>query len=194
MKISDSWSQYLTKIQEKFPGAVIAGGCLRDLKLGFPIKDIDIFIPNGDDSKFREYVQIDQNEIITKESINYGGMSNEDVQYVFSTSVKIKSLETDLVGIPVEFIFVNLKEGEKIKDRFDFGICHIEYNGAEILFDKHFLLDEMFKTVTLVRCDNEAQYGRSLRRWNENFQFKFKDWKLVIPDSFASFNTIITIN
>jgi len=43
-RLPDSWIKVLDLIQVECPSAIIAGGALRDLVLGKPVKDVDIFI------------------------------------------------------------------------------------------------------------------------------------------------------
>ena len=45
INLPQEWLDVLKEIQQYFPGAVIAGGALRDLLSDKPIKDVDIFVP-----------------------------------------------------------------------------------------------------------------------------------------------------
>src|SRR5689334_11499331 len=42
------WREMLHTLQQAYPSAVIAGGCLRDLVFGGAVKDIDVFVPRGE--------------------------------------------------------------------------------------------------------------------------------------------------
>lgn len=50
--IPEEWRDVLNKTQEVFPQALIAGGSLRDLDYDFEPKDVDIFIPSKEDTRF----------------------------------------------------------------------------------------------------------------------------------------------
>ena len=56
--IPKEWLDVLTEIQAIFPGAVIAGGALRDLYNERPIKDVDIFIPTDPHNLEGKYEEI----------------------------------------------------------------------------------------------------------------------------------------
>lgn len=171
MKIPKSWTDYLLKIQETFPAAYIGGGCLRDLWLNKPIKDIDIFILNTNDDDIVEFIKNnnENNLIFTRDMKSYNGLSNSEVKRVITYPNQIDNLNVEFIMLDTDLF--------PIYKRFDFGICQIIYDGKEILFSGDFLNDIKNKTFTLVRCDNESQFERSIRRWDK-FKIQFPEYNL----------------
>lgn len=50
----DNWLRYLREIESKYDvKCVLAGGCFRDLLLGVPIKDLDVFVIGDPDPAIR---------------------------------------------------------------------------------------------------------------------------------------------
>lgn len=104
--IPQSWTDLLSQIQAICPSAVLAGGALRDLDHGVPVKDLDIFIRAGSNDE-----AVGLNELL-------GGvpMSDPDTQMYPASMAEIQ-LVTDLdpeseiinneTGLPVQLIFIN---------------------------------------------------------------------------------------
>src|SRR3546814_21107237 len=47
MEIPAAYAATLAHVRAVFPGALIAGGCLRDMDNASPVKDIEIFTPHA---------------------------------------------------------------------------------------------------------------------------------------------------
>lgn len=161
-EIPHQWRLKLSELQQDFPEAVIAGGCLRDLIHGVDIKDVDIFIPNADkvQADLDDYKLQHSTQIIRQVKRAYDDW-DEDVEEVFT--LKIGSLTVDVIGVSVE--------PDQIISRFDFGLCQIQYDGIDVYYTKEFEKDYLTKTFTLLNSDGE-DCKRSFKRFK-----KFKDTK-----------------
>ena len=179
IEIPESWKTQLLEIKKTFPNAVIAGGCMRDWFIFRTrgIKDIDIFLPMTTDKEITDY--LNQGEIqIRSKTKNYGNLSNDDINAVFSTSIKIDEL-------PVEFIAVDVTL-DRVLERFDFGICQIMYDGDKISYTEQFLEDINKCQFTLVRADNQDQFDRSKRRFTRLTENKYPGYTFN-PGKFTEF-------
>lgn len=170
MQIPESWKQCLAEVQKTFPNAVIGGGCLRDVYFGVEPKDIDIFIPMTTQKEVSDFL-VESNEItVHRDMPSYNGFSNSDVTRV--VTVTWKNLKAD--DLPVELIAVEVTK-DAILNRFDFGICQLTYDGVEVKYTSRFIIDARTKCFSLVRCDNQDQFNRSLKRW-ERLHERYPDF------------------
>ena len=170
MQIPNSWVRCLKDIQKTFPDAVIAGGCLRDLDLGRAPKDIDIFVPRTTHESVELYLSTFNKEDILRDFKSYGNFANKDVARV--VTMTHSQLKAD--GLNVELIAVDVDK-TNVMSRFDFGICQICYDGDLIKYTGHYLNDKIVKRFRLLRCDNQEQFDRSLRRW-ESIKSRYEDF------------------
>jgi hypothetical protein len=162
----------LRQIQKDIPQAALAGGYLRDAVLGGKPKDIDIFIP---------YVESGIEHIMQC----YSAIELKGAKYMPQTEVTriwdivpktTFSLETFFdkyfpnkikSKLPVQIIMLN--KGLNIEERiqqYDFGLCQIWTLGEEVFITDAFDADIKSGTCTLVCCEDEVQFTRSLRRFN----------------------------
>ena len=179
--IPEEWTIQINTIRKKFPDAVIAGGCLRDLFTGQAehIKDIDVFLPMSTEAEVTEYINLERpDQIIINKMTNYGNMANDDVTAVFSTNITAGDT-------PIEFIAVNVTP-DNVLTRFDFGICQIQYDGTLVSYTDQFAQDLENKQFTIVRADNHDQFNRTRKRFERLTSAKYKDYTLNLGD-FASF-------
>jgi hypothetical protein len=167
-KIPSAWVDYLTQIQQEYPQAVLGGGCLRDLYHDKEVKDVDIFIPNSTECS-QDFLDA-YSDAITAKLSDYNGFANQDVSCVLTMNNNIKS----------ELIFITTPTAI---ERFDFGICQIQFDGKSLLYSDHFMNDVTNKTFTLVRCDNSKQYDRSMTRYERLLQ-KYPNYKFVNRSSY----------
>jgi hypothetical protein len=172
MNIPESYRTALMAVREVFPGALIAGGCLRDLDNGRPVKDVDIFVPNCpsyDDTLalVREHLVPDP-QMMSNTMGGYEAWATPELVGVF-----------DICRPDQDFQPVCLSGGpETILGRMDFGICRISYDGESVHRTDEYLADQATKTFTLLRSDDDAQHDRSMRRW-DRFREKYGDWTLL---------------
>ena len=178
--IPDSWKQVLETIQRQCPSAVIAGGALRDLHFGKPVKDIDVFIAAGG---------IDEAEGLFKllggkppKSRDYGLQDIDGQPAVYPESMREVILVEDYpkklnpTGIPVQLIFVNWQTASII-ERFDMGICRISFDGIQVKHDRWFTEASEEKVLNIVRCQHKNALGASIGRYVRLLK-KYPDFEL----------------
>ena len=194
MIIPARWNEILDALHRGgFPEAVIAGGALRDLDNGKPIKDVDVFVA-GKGGAVNEQTMLNK-------AFGYAGVSifempddklkeeypdwNDGVCGVYN----FKHDET-LVGFaarPVrpEFQVIVLGDmesrtaaaksqsdfGRRVVDDFDMGLCQIWYDGPDnkgrngaIKTTAAYIRDHMDKLLTVIKAPNEAQLERTKKR------------------------------
>lgn len=161
--------KYLSKLHVAgATSAVIAGGAVRDSLFGKPVKDIDIFVSKEQAHFITEVFSVEKN-------LYCGYINIPDVDGVFDIPVT----HTEL---PVQII--TMDEGMSPADRlhtFDFGFCQVAYDGKNIITTENFLNDYKNNTITLVYCENQHEYDRSMRRF-ERLKEKYPDHILRAVD------------
>lgn len=160
-----SWRTKLNEIQETFPDAVIAGGCLRDLYHGVEFKDIDIFVPNADkpdiqqalDEYRKDHSFCVTRNIKAKKDYQQWAAVSQEIENVFT--MKIGNLSIDVIGTSVS--------PDKVIERFDYGICQIQYDGFNVRHSDWFKHDVMNQKFTLIRCDKQEDWDRAMKRYQK---------------------------
>lgn len=105
----------------KYLGAIIAGGCLRDLLLNKPINDIDIFLP---------------------------GLTAEEVEGVDEYAMGFMVTDVINKGVKYQIIKHRFQDIHDVLEHFDTGICKVAYPGYWLLTDD-FQKDVKNKTITV---------------------------------------------
>lgn len=163
----------LFAVQAVVPGAILAGGYLRDSILSRPAKDIDIFVPYQGPG-VAPFLKL--GALVMTGAAQY--MEQTEVDNVF-----------DLPGFELPVQIIELAPGldpvDRTKDH-DFGICQVWHDGTAMGSTEAFTKDCGDQTFTLVSCANKPEYDRSMRRW-ERLKLKFPEFTLVLPEQFLSF-------
>lgn len=165
---------------------VSAGGYWRDITMGRPVKDLDIFIPfiEGDVKSTAAaigiYLGCSVKPMNGSIQISY---SDVEVQAVFDTDL----LEADY-GVPVQVIMLrkNLAPVDRIGS-FDFGLCQFANNGVVSITPYAATEDQVHKQFTLVNCENQQEFDRSMRRYHRLTSEKYQGFPLVIPEEFQDY-------
>lgn len=187
------WATLLTVIG--VPGAVVAGGCIRDYKLGLEPKDYDIFVPVDT----REGLQALADRLpgdlrlIEFECEDDGGNYAE-----YFKGVLIGVLEGDLLDYPVNIVArqPHLEGGTQgLIESFDFGILQCAYElGGHITQTSAFQHDLLDRTATLVvdrgedlKANSHLRFMRFDERNPGVLRFvdpDLPDWSLSNPETF----------
>ena len=179
--IPPEWLDILEEIQVVCPSAVIAGGALRDLWFGVPVKDIDIFIECGgmDEAEglFKKLggVMPEKEWSGGLEDVTEAGLYPESMREVVLVEDYPRQTEG---GLPVQLIFVNWKT-HRITARFDIGICRIATDGNTLIVDEGFEEDAANETLNIRRCNNKWMLGASISRLIRLLK-KYPDWKIQL--------------
>lgn len=160
------------------PQAHIGGGAVRDVLLGRPIKDIDLFVGPKDDIasiekaieclwpvKTRTFTEFYENPTVPmKDVMEY---TNTDGR----TPLNIIVLKSQDAGVHFNM------------SRFDFGLCRVAYDG-ELHRTEQFDNDVINNTFTLLQADTLQQFYRSITRY-ERMRAKYPDWSITLPADIA---------
>lgn len=155
---------------------VLSGGALRDLYLGKPPKDLDLFLPYSEEAEANIHTQA--------QSLGYTRFQQVDNEYVQNLSdVEYVAGYRHPLNIELNFVFLNSDkpfDAFSVAFRNDFGICQIATRlspagFAETIVTNAFDEDVRDKTFTITHDHDPA---RSKRRW-ERLREKFPEYRLV---------------
>lgn len=153
-------------ILDRFPpGAIIAGGAVRDYLLGVPPKDIDVFIPASawklDDSGIGPDPRYGLARI--------DAVHERKVEYEALTDVNLVSRGT-IEGFTVDLVELNYDfDGESLVKTFDFGInrCWFANTSYGVYYTFSAKDDVKNKTVTLFHRDRLERSKRRFESFNK---------------------------
>lgn len=175
--IPAEWIKLMERLIAVAPSAILAGGALRDLDNGRPIKDLDVFVYAGEahdafDHLSKEGFVID----CTFDGSYVDAAKDIDAAYCCR---KEGHLDVNVVI---------LREPHTISEaisRFDFGICQIALLGQSAVATEEYLKDKADQTITMIRADCPKGFQWSMRRF-ERLSEKYVGWKLVVPEEIAN--------
>jgi hypothetical protein len=158
--------------------AVVAGGYLRDSILGLEPKDIDVFLPRTDlttEQMEETLTRVMVQSVTCEFNLSYANM---EARRVFTTLPNWGAL-------PIQF--VELSEGTDPKERVlehDFGICQVWVDMDGLHTTGFFDVDQAQRTCTLVYCESEVEWKRSMRRW-DRLKEKLTGFRLMDNTGYA---------
>lgn len=157
------WADMLAAIN--IPGAVVAGGCIRDCFLSVPHKDIDIFIPCEGSDDF-------QNRISKLSLCAMGAFDRiEDADYEADDQVGhlFGVAEGEILGQQVNLIArrVHLDGPQALIESFDFGILQVYYDGESCKFTEAQRIDSMVRRATMMHDRHVEQSLARFFRFNK---------------------------
>lgn len=182
------WAQRLIRAVRKVrEEAVVAGGFMRDVRNGRPVKDVDIFVRPLNPNEYAEITRLinvthPDPEPYTLEGVDY---------FVWEPWVRRVTEYSSDDGWPaVNLIEIDIPRDrpfmQALLNRFDFGLCRIAWDGTLAFNGVGYQEDVDSEEITLLRSENQAQFDRSMQRYARLAQ-KY-DWPLVILGEFAKFD------
>lgn len=166
--IPQEWQDVLKEVQAVFPSAVIAGGALRDLMHGRPIKDVDIFIPVS-----KDYI----GSLDAAYEAMWDAFAGEDITLDEQTQYGVRTLEDKDRDLYAIFKLVKRDKYDLILctpeaariETFDINICQITYDGQHIRTTgafAHGFLTKTLKVMNVNRTDrNKARLERIQQKY-----------------------------
>jgi len=167
MEIPGKWKEILSKVQTISPDAIIAGGALRDLDNGKPIKDLDIFVPLTADFSLGSFYNIFGVREIDESSNAEEYQNNEEVCGVYVYNLPDFDIPVNIIACVPHEDFMNHQ-----LERFDIGICKIAYNGKEVIRHHWYNIDREAKSLCIY---NTLWLDSSLKRLNRLGE-KYQGW------------------
>lgn len=159
-QIPQVWADMLHKVQEELPSAIIAGGALRDLWHGKPIKDVDIFITLKEDEVDLEAIERKVLHIYPYAELvltsMYGQRGNTATPG-FRNIFTIWRMTVD--DVIYELIFIE-DRGEIVHEVFDISLCHIAFDGEMLHVGKEFqrtVDDGVIRVCNTNRADRQVK-------------------------------------
>jgi len=184
--IPQEWRNILADIQQVAPGAIIAGGALRDLASGANPKDLDVFVPEEglytigvprfvDTERLFNVVRNHRPVRGLTANFDYiGGVSD------VTNSVEFRDWDG---GIPVNIIIAKANYLDlEWSRRFDFTVNQIIFDGVAVQETAAARADRTAKVFRYAREGGEEDAGRSRRR-AERFKLKYPDWTFIVPET-----------
>jgi hypothetical protein len=169
------WADMLNRVRSVAPSAFLAGGAVRDLDNGRPVKDLDVFFNEETVGDW------DFGKVLGGRYVYKNGVA--DCSYIDAASeICSTSTFSDVQGGP-DLNLINTVPGidtMKMLERMDFGICLIGFNGEQVIRTSKYDHDQRGQMFTLTRADTIEGTVRSLKRYDRLVQ-KYEDWPLVIP-------------
>jgi hypothetical protein len=157
--------------------ATIAGGALRDLDQGRPVKDVDIFVPHSEKTRPRLEVVI--------QALGLDPIDLDEVKHDSTARSTASKLATQLsTASHFNFFYEGWRfeitqklesfDHRSIIESFDIGLCMISLDGDKIYRSPEYKTDAANKTLTVVRATGggELRHAERLRR-------KYSKWRIV---------------
>jgi hypothetical protein len=171
LKLPDALAFTMANVRSVLPSAFLAGGALRDLDNGRPVKDYDVF--------YTETIEdLDAFEFALMGTYRYlKGCPGEymDAAKEVMGTVTFHSLD----GHP-ELNLIQLDESFKpatIIERVDFGLCQIGADANGVITTEAYEHDKLNRCFTLTRAETVDGVRRSLKRY-DRLSVKYPGWQL----------------
>ena len=166
-----------------FPSAIVAGGCVRDEIFGKHVKDIDVFVSYEDAYHYPDDPLVSFTSVLERSGVKEDWSTYMDIPDVDS----VYSIQPLTEELPVQIIV--MKQGLLPLDRLsklDWGFCQVAWDGKQEVWMEGFSADYTCDTITLIYCENQKEYDRSMVRY-ERLKQKYPEFKLVIPQEYQKF-------
>jgi hypothetical protein len=163
-RIPTKWVDLLWELQEHDPSALLAGGAIRDLYCGRPIKDLDFWVFNGE-AKFDFMKDYDYNAVGFNEYEEHKKHVRE-IDVIYEMTFEGQQINVILMRHtihPMDLI-----------QSFDFGLCQAAYDGYNFHLSPSFLYDFKHQCFTLM---HGKTYEKSKER-HQRFSERYQNWPM----------------
>jgi hypothetical protein len=189
LAIPITWKGALAIVKRAAPEAVMAGGCLRDLDNGRPVKDIDIFVECRTRRR-AEALDGLRNRLVAM-GIDCDEVDQEKVYPVGHGNDVVGFFEARFEGlsIPVQVIMIDVTPpsrlpcGDDLDDdvvarvlgRIDYGICRIAFDGSNVTAGPEYRADRELQVFRLRQDRREGELSASVHRY-ARLSRKYEGW------------------
>jgi hypothetical protein len=158
------------RLLAQYPGAFIAGGAVRDAELGYPIKDIDLWISVEDlDMRLTLVSDSDADEYLRR-----GAVGSD------SPVIAVLKDQRDWCPYPIHIMLLEPSTtAQQVLDRFDYGLCKIAYTKAGLHLTPEYVRDERNHRLTLINGE-----FTSTERY-QRLKAKFQGWQIDDPEDWV---------
>lgn len=175
--IPQEWKDTLARIQQVFPGAVIAGGCLRDLDHGKPIKDVDIFVPIYSTT---DTILTDIDTTLKSLFPNETGddlFSSDAVSLLVQNDYERCNLRDEVLVVytvntlpfDCDIIFVESDGKDDIFCTFDMSINMVQYDNDRLTYSPLYSHTKVTKIIKVMNHDSPERLERRIARLQEKY-------------------------
>ena len=162
------WADMLAAIN--IPGAVVAGGCIRDCFLNVPHKDIDIFVQCSslEDWETKKYDFLDKLGNGVNLSDTQEGQEYDRSDFDRGKNPLYGVLEGEFMGEQVNIIArTTHATHEELISMFDFGILQAYYDGVSCKCTEAQRIDSMVRRATMMHDRHVEQSLARFFRFNK---------------------------
>ena len=168
LAIPQEWQDVLKQVQEVFPSAIIAGGALRDLMHGKPIKDVDIFVPVHLDYCGNLYIVYEAmwnafagENIIVYPNSQYSVYKPEEADRDLYAIFKLnRTYKYDLILCTPEAANITT---------FDINICQITYDGKITRFTGAYAYGFLTRTLKVMNVNRTDRNQKRIERMLDKY-------------------------
>lgn len=160
--------------------AVVGGGILRDLYMGAPFKDIDLFA-NASDANDEQMMAVLTEHGFTCRLV----VSHEATEYLSFTDVSsVIEATHPMLAVPLQIIRMsaNNDSGERMVERLDLGPCQIGMDHLGNFWTTRQFGDDLAAYQFTVTRSQSRDIERSTKRF-QRLSLKYPGWTLVVPDA-----------
>lgn len=173
LAIPQEWQDVLKQVQAVFPSAIIAGGALRDLMHGKPIKDVDIFVPIHLDyvgsleaAYERVWDMFSGENIILDEASQYGVTTLEDKDRdLYAIFKLIRRMYGPVIdGQCYAYDLVLCTPDAARIETFDINLCQITYDGKHVRITGAYATGYLTRTLRVMNVNRTDRNAARMQR------------------------------
>jgi hypothetical protein len=176
--VPETWLKLLKRFDAVGLDVCIAGGALRDLDNGKPIKDLDVWVFGGTDLEtVISKINLALEKISTwlETSCGYQSPPNRFSDRLYTVMLYCGFKDLDF---PVNVIVCSMRGVAETIATFDFGITQIGCDASGFVgASSAYIKDKRNKTFTYIKGSGDID--RSWWRWEKISERAYPDWRVV---------------